>query len=291
MKRTVLMIGSALLTVLVFAGTAIAVTAVKIIDTKADEVRPSVTDGWVAWAANSVARPNAFHAYVRTGGSITKIPIRGDTFLGNIITDGTHAGQVVVMTNTGGDGNIRFYDLTTGAVSKPPAGVNTSKNEVDPFVSGDFLVFVRGSGNLMLYQFSTATMVKLVTGGVYHPQVNGDYVAYSRCGTKNCKSVYRYQISTTTTMKMPAPAAGRANYYAAVGSDGTMFWVEGSATACGKNTKIIRWVSGTESTVWKAPAGNEIAGLQADVLNSTPTLAFAGYDCAKGDFGAYRVSA
>jgi hypothetical protein len=298
MRGRLLRAGVAAVAITLLAGSAgAATTPTKIIDTKANESHPSVADGWAAWSSDTPAKPKALHGYVRpTGGAISRIPVKGHVRIGNIVTDGPHAGQVVLGTDVGGDGSIRFYDLTTTAVSKAPTKVNTAKWERDPSVSGDYLAFVRyagGAWNLMLYRFSTGDLVRIFSGGAYAPQVNGDYVAFSVCTgseTASCKVAYRYTISTDKVKKMPAPAAGRANYYAAVGSDGTTYWVEGSATKCGAKVKIRRWVSGTLTTAWAAPARIEVAYLQADVLSAMNTLAFSLYTCSTGAFGAYRLS-
>lgn len=276
------------------AAPAAAATPIKIIDTKAVEVRPSVADGWDVWTANTLAHPNALHGYVRpTGGAIEQIPIGGHTRTGNIITDGPHAGQVVVRTDATGNGDIRFYDLTTGDVSKPPAGVNTSKQEWDPSVSGDYLAFTRGfrTRTLWLYQFSSDTFVKITNDGPLRPRVNGDYVAYMGCTSTACKSVYRYRISTGKSIKIPAPASGRANYDPAVAADGTMFWVEGDVDQCGRNTKIKRWSAGAVSNVWLAGDGVEVGFMQVNTLGGMPTLAFARAICPyKNDvWGVYRI--
>lgn len=279
---------------LLAAAPAMAATPIKIIDTKALEHRPSVADGWEAWSANTLAHPNTLHGYVRpTGGAVERIPIDGHTGIGNIITDGPHAGQVVVRTDATGNGDIRFYDLTTGDVSKPPAGVNTSKQEWDPSVAGDYLAFTRGlrTRTLWLYRFSTDTFVKITNDGPLRPRVNGDYVAYMACSTTACKAVYRYRISTGKTIRMPAPGAGRANYDPAVAADGTMFWVEGDVDRCGRNTKIKRWNGAAVSNVWLAGDGVEVGFMQVDTLGGMPTLAFTRMICPfKNDaWGAYRI--
>ena len=234
----------ALLALVLIAATmmdATAVTPIKIIDRKANaEYRPSVADGWEAWTGFAIARPKSRHGYVRpTGGAITKMPVRGNVSTGNIITSGPHAGQVVLRTDSSGNDNIRFYDLTAGTVSSAPKAVNTSNDEYSPTVSGDYMAFIRGynAGNLFLYQFSTDTATK-IRSGVYAAALNGDYIAFSRFCTKTTCSVGRYQLSTGDTARMPTPASGRSLYHAAVAADGTMFWVEGSYSHCGRHTKI-----------------------------------------------------
>jgi hypothetical protein len=65
----------------------------------------------------------------------------------------------------------------------------------------------------------------------------------------------------------------------------------GSTSVCGKNVKVRRRQAGVNSTIWAAPGGVEVAYLQAALLGGTPTLAFARYACASGNFGAYRIRA
>ena len=293
MRKTLLLAVVALFV----AGPASAVTPVKIADTRAAEFGPSVSDDWQVWTANTLAHPRVFRAYVRaTGGSTTTMPTKGyDVRAGNIIGDGPHAGQVVVqLTPDIGAAFIRFYDLTTGLLSDAPAAVNGRGAEFSPSVSGDYLAYIQGAKaqNLVLYRFSTDSLVKLASGA-FSPQINGDYLAYSTCtGTTSasCKNVYRYRISTTNTVKMPAPTTGRANYYAAVDADGVMYWVEGSATRCGKNVKIRTWGGGGVSTVWTAPDGAEVASLEADVLTGTTALAYSKYVCRAQQWGAYMLT-
>lgn len=272
-----------------------AATPIKIIDTKANaEYRPSVADGWETWSGFAITHPKRdHHGYVRpTGGAITKIPVRGNVSTGNIITDGPHAGQVVFRNDASGNDNIRFYDLTAGTVSNAPKAVNTSKDEWSPTVSGDYLAFIRGSkaGNLFLYRFSTDTLTK-IRSGVYAAVLNGDYLAFSSFCTRTTCSVARYQLSTGTSVRMPRAASGRSQYHAAVAADGTMFWVEGSYSHCGRHTKIRMKGGSTVSTLWAAPAGDEVDFMLVSLLGGNPTLTYSLAKCpySSNRWGAYRI--
>lgn len=273
---------------------ATAATPIKIIDRKANaEYRPSVADGWEAWSGFAIAHPKRHHGYVRpTGGSIKRIPVPGNVSTGNIITDGPYAGQLVLRTDASGNDNIKFYDLAAGTVSSAPKAVNTSKDEFSPTVSGDYMAFVRGSnaGNLFLYQFSTDTTTK-IRSGVYAAALDGDYLAFSRFCTRTTCSVARYQLSTGKTVKMPTPARGRSLYHAAVAADGTMFWVEGSYAHCGRHTKIRMKSGSTVSTLWAAPAGDEVDFMLVGTLGGNPTLAYSLARCpySSNRWGAYRI--
>jgi hypothetical protein len=296
-KGLCLIVGSLALWAL--SGTAIAATPVKIIDTKANELDPSVSDGLVVWTANTLAHQNSYRAYMRVpGGATTKIPVAGQTQTGNIVVDGIHAGHIVVMTDAGagGDWNIRIYDPESGHVTNLPASVNTAKDETGATVSGDYLAFnrnVNGNLNLLLYRFSTDHLSTIVKGWAYGPEVAGDYIAYNVCTgstAASCKAVYRYQISTSAFKKMPAAPSGRANYWGAVTSDGTMYYVQGSADRCGRHVHILRWQSGVTATIWSAPRGIETWNLNVNPVGAKTVVAFTRFNCTSLNYGAYRLS-
>jgi hypothetical protein len=269
------------------------VTPIKIVDRqRVMEYSPSTSDAWTVWSANTSAHPHRFNGYVLpSGGTVSRIQVKGDVRTGGIITSGPYAGQVPFRRTSRDRTDIRFYDLATGTVSRPPSGVNTSKAEFAPSVSGDYLAFIRGihSYTLFLYQFSTQQFTRL-RSDVNRVQVNGDYVGYSFC-KKLCRYVNRYQISTGTTARMPTPEARRANYDAAVADDGTMYWVEGATYHCGRHTKIRTWNGSSASTLWRAPAGDEVGFMNLDVLGGNKTLSYSLAVCPyKNDrWGAYRI--
>lgn len=284
----------AFVAVLIVALPANAVTVQKVVDTRSvDEVGLSLATGWTVWSQNSPTHPKAWTGWVMPDGSAaTKIRFNGDVAVGNVITDGPRANSVVFWTE-GGKGDVRFYDLGTKTVTKAPAGVNTTKPEYEPFVSGDNLVFSRvansSTQNVILYSFSTKKFTTIATGWHAPTGISGDYVVYQACTQKTC-NVWRYQISTRRTVKMPAAPTGRANYWAGVGSDGAVYYVQGSNAKCGKNTKILRYANGHVTTIWTAPDGTELGALQVDDVNGAPILALGELDCAKQDWGAYKIA-
>jgi hypothetical protein len=285
--------------VLVGATAAQAASPVKIIDTKgADETPGAIADGWVAWSANTAANQNLYHGYVKPdGGAVRKIPVKAGVNVGSIATDGPRAGELSfeLLNKTGSD--IKFYDLSTKAIRNPPAGVNTSKREWNPSASGDYLLFGRGptktyaSTTVLLYRFSKARFITVASSAksvFTADQVNGDYVAYTKCTATAC-DVYRYRISNQKTVRVPRAPTGRANYWSAVLPDGTTYWVQGNFNKCGKNTKILRWKSGTPTTVVSVPDGIELVGLEAQVVGASPVVIFGEYACKSGDYGLYKV--
>jgi hypothetical protein len=285
----------AVLTVALTAASAWAATPVKVIDAgNVIERDPSAADGWLGWTANTVASPNRYGGYVRpTGGAVTKIRHKGDVVLEEIVVGGPHEGEVLFWTNDTGDGDLKFYDLDTGAITNAPAGVNTAKRESTASASGDYLAFGRHTSrstyDIFLYRFSTGRLKKIVPGWFFVTQLNGNYLAYMRCVTRTCDA-WRYSIAKDRSIKMPEAPEGRANYYPAVLADGSMFWVQGNNDLCGKNTKIVRRSStGNITTIWNAPDGTEIADLEAKIVGGSPVLMIAERNCATEDLGVYRI--
>lgn len=280
--------------VFLLAAPAMAVTPIELIDSKADEHYPSITDGWLAWSANTTTHPKNWAGYVRPdGGAVRKIPLRENIWIGSIADVGPRAGQLSFTADATGNGNIGFYDLASGKVLKAPSGVNTAKRETTSSVQGDYLVFSRyisdSRVDVLLYRFSTGKVSIVASGWYFATQVNGEFLTYQSCRTDTC-NVWRYSIKGGNALKMPAAPTGRANYFPAVQPDGVTFWVQGSNTSCGKNTKILRRANnGNITTVWSVPDGTEISDLEARTVGASPVLVLTEIDCASDDTGIYEL--
>jgi hypothetical protein len=278
----------------IMVATTAALAATKIVDDPGrKEWHGSQIDGWTAWSSNSGAHPRILRVYVKPdGGSKTVIPLSGESFLGDIVQKGGRAGQVVVEVPR--TGNIRFYDPVADSMVATPSGVNTSRKETSPRADGDHLAFVRtGSqaSRLVLYTFSSGSSSNVATD-MSPSQVNGNFLATFLCTAKTC-NVWRYRISTGTHVKMPSAPTGRANYWPAVMHDGTMYWVQGSNYACGKNTKILRLHDGRVSTTRRFADGIEIANLEARSVGGTDQLIYTRISCSRSgrirDTGIYEI--
>jgi len=292
MRTKLALLLTAILVALPSAATA--VTPVRVLDSRgASELSGTLHGDRFGWTANSAQRPKTFRGYVsEAGGLAHKIKIAGDLFVGDVILDGPRAGQVVVTANDLRGGDIRFADLLTQEEVAAPDGINTRRRETGGTVSGDYLAFTRYYGNtrrdVLLYQFSTDTLTTIAEGWFFVTQVNGDYVSYTRCTNRTC-DVWRYRISTGTTNRMPRAARGRANYYPAVGADGTVYYVQGDYDDCGRNTKILRWNAGDVSQALKVQDGTELGTLNVGNDGLEDVLLFGEINCRNGDWGIYRI--
>ena len=288
--------------VLLSASGALGVTPTPVVSTRAIEWESTRAAGYFAYTQNSVRRPGHFDLWVKpdvghrwpattaaTSGAHPGIDI------GN-----THLGDVLVWSKGRHDAwDLAFTDLVTGDAIAVPAGINTRRAEREPSVSGDYLLFARGprSGSpyadtVVLYNLATDTSRVLdhsVRGLVNAGWVSGDWAVWQKCHRASC-SIWRYQISTDTPLRMPADVP--VVYSPAVTSDGTVFYSR-SGYACGQHTKIVKVLpdGATMSTAYSFPRGVDAVDLFAyPNLTATVDLYLSRVSCRTFDFDVYVLN-
>ena len=268
------------------------------VDSPANEFSSAAGGAFLAWSSNGIPGKLDNDLYVKEKGVGTRIKDAGKyQDVGNIEIGGPH-GDILVYAlypPRGGDGDIKFYDLAGGTQSNPPAGINTTKDDESPAISGEYLLFGRGPANkggytskqVLLYNFTTHTFTTVATAplgnSVTANGLRGDFATYDQCPSTGMCNVFRYQISTDATIKMPNP--GRATYWSSVLADGTVYFVQGAPTACGVNTRVMRWHDGTLTRLVQLPNGYEIADLDAVETPGGPMVFFTRINCPKGFVG------
>jgi hypothetical protein len=199
-----------------------------------------------AWAQDSPQHPYRYQVYYQAGRDtpIRRTGVATDAGIGGLDLDNP-LGAILTYDsfNRQSGYDVRLYDVFAEQAVTVPNGVNTNAQETHPTISGDYLLFQRGTlsqGSRRVILFNTQTMesktivVAATNGIVFGDQVNGDYVVYTVCpGTNRCV-VRRYQISTDTSVKLPN--ANRAAYSPTVLADATVYYVIGHPTRCGINT-------------------------------------------------------
>jgi hypothetical protein len=277
--------------------TAWAVQPVKVVDSAAPEVSGAREAGWLAYSRPVDRRWTAF--VVPDGGTRVKIPNHKPAFVGSIELSGPRANQVVFWEfEKGNNGQIRFFDLVSSVIKKAPSGVNTSRSEEAASMSGDYLLFGRGKPDevwqrqVILYRFSNArTRVLAKTDGpaLSAERVNGNFAVWTRCTTTTC-DVYRHQISTGRTIRIPSAPKGRANYWSTVTPEGVVYYVEGSAASCGVKTKLMRFAAGTKTKISQVPDGVEIAETYTWQDGVSTRVLFTRTTCNGKNVGIYEVT-
>ena len=172
--------------------------------------------GWLAHTTAPRSSPGKNVLFVRpAGGADTRVNDAG-TFAGHpsIDTGNPVYGDVLMFSqfdSAKAPGDIKRYDLGSGVVAEPPPGVNTSKSERVPSISGNYLLFGRGPADSFIKK---VVLVDLTTGDaqvladayyVWPGGVKGDWVTWERCD-RRCR-LFRYRISTGTRTRVPPGSA------------------------------------------------------------------------------------
>jgi hypothetical protein len=279
-------------TVLAFAVlTALPAMAVEPVATSANwEQAPSGGNGYVTYSANSEAHPRHFNTWlVPDGGE----PIRVNEEGTRGGTAGIDGGMLVYEQ----DGDLKLYDIATGTRSDPPAGVNTEFLEVDPSMSGEWLLFSRVDWApeadpphtwIVLRNLVTDEERILLESDsfAFSEQVNGNWVVYT-----DLTHEFRYDIQLEETIRIPGP--GRRYVYGAgsVAEDGTVFVARQVLGPCGQEASIRRLdPDGTLTTTYVFGKNRQIAWktFAVDQDGGGIDLLFDRFNCRKGNANVYR---
>lgn len=229
----------------VAAGAAQAATQIAVKATPAFEVAPGTGGGtYFAWTRGSRAR-----LLIQSGPGQPAFQVNGSrshAWSGSI--DGT---TFVYQLARGGNSDIRLMDVVSH-VKSAPMGINTRSWEWSPTVSGDWILFGREAVDrnrwrVLLHNTSTGQTITLadVEGRSTRAdagQVSGDYAVWDRCAHHVC-NVYRYQISTDHTTRIPNTLTGQIQYFPSVTGTGTVYFAH-SGDGCGRNVKLVEWLQG-----------------------------------------------
>jgi hypothetical protein len=256
-----------------------------VVATGASEMFPAADDTYVAWSANTNRRPRHFNVFFsQSGGPKQRVnPPGTEGFTGGI--DGT---ELIYSELADFESDLVLYDLVGGIEIPLPPGVNTAREEFEPSNSGNFLLFDRDRfarrtivERIVLYNTLTDAQTilaeserKLLLSG----QVNGDWAAYTVCGA-TC-NVFRHQISTTTTDKVPNP--DKVQYAASVDESGVVFFAR-SGPRCGQNTRYMSWDGTSAPTLFLAlPDGRDT--LDSFVDDTASSLYYDRANCRDREF-------
>ena len=304
-------IGLAAILALVVAAAAQAASLDEVLDDPAvNESFSSASDGYLAWTANSEARPRRVHSYVMAdAGSPVRVNPNGTQSFGSAI-DGT---TIVYEEFDGEQNDLWFFDAVTETRSAVPDGANTPNDEYRPTLSGDWLLFTRTNVNrvplrdawrkVVLFEISSGTSFVLETlpyrtAYLQSNQVNGDWATFESCawdfrtGEFSDCQVFQYRISTEELVEVHNP--GLQQYSAAVSGDGTLYLVRQGTSKnwrCGKRTKIVRYpVGGPGVVIATLPEDRDaFTTFALDEVGGSTTLYVDRTNCRNGRQGIYRI--
>jgi hypothetical protein len=223
------------------------------------EILAAANDTMLAWSQNSSKHPRFFNEYVKplAGGKAKRLNAEGSRgFNGGF--DGSKL--IFQQISHTGQSDLVIYDTSTNQYEATPSGVNTTRWEANPSMSGDYLLFSRETARrtgfvdrLVLHQVSTGheqVLRKLFSDYRHGPfidvgQVDGDYAVWDLCSRSAGCNVFRHQISTDHTQMIPDR---QQEYASSVAADGTVFFMR-AAPGCGRKARLMRFTAGTGEVV------------------------------------------
>lgn len=271
--------------------------------TARSEVAPAAARGVLAWSQNSRRRPNQYDLYLKQG--------RRDPFRVNRRrtwgTAGDINGSTLAYTqgrNTGRS-DIRFLNLDTGR-RRAPGAVNTRRNfETQPSRAGSWLLFVRSrrtSGSpqrVILRNLATGGQRLLAVGDggrrwAQAGKLRGRFATYVKCHSLSFCNVFRYNIASRRTVRVPNPRH-KALYAASVTGNGTVYYAMGSRANCPRDAALWKFTrSGRRVRLAALGPRFDIAVTSPVVLpNGTVEVYFDAFrvrrDCASRSADIYKV--
>lgn len=228
--------------------------------------RSGAAGSWfLAWTANTQARPHHYNAYLYETDSGIRWRLNDRGTEGMV---GDFLGEEIVLTQwrSGRPGNLFKTTVWAGPLTGFSSKVNTPANELHPTISGRWLLFTRyvasiDTHRVLLFNRKNKALRTLASasgpGAVYAGQVRGDFATWYTWGPEQ-SDVFRYRISTRRTVKIPRPPRIARQYGSSVAADGTMYFNRRAGDGCGTSPELVmRRLGRRTRLLYDYPAGKD----------------------------------
>jgi hypothetical protein len=283
------------------AGPPVAVKA-----SKRNETAPAGGGDWFAWSKSraNYGSPSDVWAQHLSEPSFKVNPRNTQAYTGGI--DGTRLVYQVLFRSGAGGSDLRLYDLQTRRHTPLPAGVNTSRWECCPTLSGDWLLFNRG----VAYSRNVQSIVlrNLVTGEervldrlvndnglLAAGQISGNFAVWGKCNPYPRCQIVRYDVAARGATVLATPPA-KVVYSPSVTALGTAYYGR-SNVGCGKAVELVKEpLVGAAEVLVRLPAGQDLDVTSAIVQVGRPggvTINKVYYDrivCKRRSWDIFAVS-
>lgn len=301
-RRTLELLASAAASCLVLIGASSAApTATTPIPVKAsvrNEGTPAAGSGFFTWAKSRRGHPKVYDVWGQQEGQPPfKINALGTSGFGGGIDGTTLVYQQIKKHNS----DLRFFDLVNRRRTNMRPGINTSRWEWGPSMSGDWLLFGRdvyqGPEQMILHNLTTGEQRVLDTqrgerGYLLSGQVNGNFAVWSKCLVNAC-DVFRYDITARTRTAMERN--GRLLYSPSVAPSGVTYYVRGETT-CGGAELVRTMLDGATFVLAESGSARDIGSTYAVVLPGRPPnevpgvrIYFENRKCAGNRYDIYSI--
>jgi hypothetical protein len=273
-----LFVGAAALVAVAAATAAGPPVAVK--SSKRNETAPAAGGEWFAWSKSraNYGSPSDVWTQRLSEPAFKVNPPNTQAFTGGI--DGSRLVYQVLFRSGAGGSDLRLFDLQTRRHLPLPAGLNTTRWECCPTISGNWLLFGRGvaySRNLQLIVLRNVVtgeervLDRLVNrnGQLAAGQISGNFAVWGKCNPHPRCQVVRYDVATRTTTALAVPP-GKVVYGPSVTALGTTYYGR-SNVGCGKAVELVKEpLLGAPEVLVKLPAGEDLDVTSAIVQIGQP---------------------
>jgi hypothetical protein len=275
-KRTLELLAAAAASCLVLIGASgaaqIDTTPVPVKTSARNELSPAAGSGFFTWAKSRRGHPRVYDVWGQQEGQPPfKINAPGTSGFGGGIDGTTLVYQQIKKYNS----DLRLFDLVNRRRANVPPGINTSRWEWGPTMSGDWLLFGRsvyqGTEQMILHNLTTGEQRVLDTkrgnrGYLISGQVNGAFAVWSKCLGNAC-DVFRYDIAART--RTPMERNGRLLYAPSITPSGVTYYIRGEST-CGGAELVKTTPDGTTFVLAESGSARDVSSTYAAVLPGRP---------------------
>jgi hypothetical protein len=229
--------------------------------TSRSEASPAVGIAWFAWAKSRSPGVAPYDVWAQHG-TDPAFKVNAKNTQG--YPGGIDNGRLVYQQITDVDvSDLRLYDLTGRRNIQLPKNVNTKRWECCASLSGDWLLFSRGSPgtrqlqlvllrNLVTNQERILDHLRNPTGILSSGQLNGNFAVWARCNPYPRCKIVRYEIAACKTTGLAVPS-GKVVYGPSVAPNGTVYFLQ-SKPGCGKSVSLVKQkLDGTTSVLLGFP--------------------------------------
>lgn len=268
------------------------------------ERMPAGDGGWVTWSQSVDSSAWDYNVYAQKGSAkpvkVSRRSSAEDDGWSVGPLGGGIDGSRIVYTERGLDFayDLYVFDLSSGRRTRLPKAVNSDTFELHPTISGAWVLFGRDSGfrtwvflyNLRTLELRLLARTREESGYYVEPgQVNGRFATWSRWGGPDDEgNVFRYDIRTKVSTKIPRPIPFTYQGDSSVGVDGTVYY-ERSSPSCGYDAELARYpVGGPAESLHAFPPGHDMGSTFVDDRPDGSRAVFAEVTTCGGGYDAVR---
>lgn len=279
-------------------------TPVKVVGGPGEQYWPSSNGTYLAWTSSVHGRANVYVKELPSGAGQRVNPAGTKAAAASFV--GSSNVLVYGQWTARAQGDIYFYDVSTGTRTRAPAAVNKPRTfEWAPVASANYLLFTRDTWSdtgrllnrkLLLYDRNSAEMTTLEDGVSqwYPPTFAGmTYVAWT---VPSARGIAIHYWSAAGGEQVQPSVPGRGQYSAWIDeATGQIYYVRAVPSVCGRSVTIRRSMLGSSKSTVLASLPPRIdvgwnMSVTANAATSAQDLYFERWSCESETGDVYAVA-